>query len=159
LITTSTKNKKIQGEFMNKLLIWLPAVMILGGVMYKPVKEATKSKLVDKNISFAVYKGSSYTSGVYNHTSVQVHMIIEKVNTKGQHTIVWDKTLNSKALSQYPSAGNALKQNVTISNVNQKKEYLVVYYTLIYNSKGSELQMQEGTTVKDSNSGKVDISI
>ena len=144
---------------MNKYLVWLPALMVLGAVMYKQVKQATESKFVNKNISFAVYKGSSYTSGIYNNTSAQVHIIVEKVTTKGQHTIVWDKTLDSKYLSQYPSAENALKQNVTIPGVNQKKEYLVVYYTLTYNSKGSELQMQDGTIVKDSNSDKVDISI
>jgi len=43
--------------------------------------------------------------------------------------------------------------------VNPKKEHVVVHYTLTYNSKGSELQMEEGTIVNDSNSGKVDISI
>jgi hypothetical protein len=133
--------------------------MILGAVMYKQVKQRTESRLVNKNISFAVYKGSSYASGIYNNTSAQVHIIVEKVNTKGQRTTVWDKTLDSKNLSQYPSAENALKQNVTIPGVNQKKEYLVVHYTLTYNSKGSELQMQDNTVVKDSNSDKVDISI
>ena len=144
---------------MNKLLTWIPAVMVLGAVIYKPVKEATESRLVDKNISFAVYKGSSYASGIYNNTSAQVHMIVEKVNTKGERTIVWDKTLDSRCLSQYPSAENALKENITIHNVNQKKERLVVYYTLTYNSKGSELQMQDGAIVSDYTSGKVDITI
>jgi hypothetical protein len=144
---------------MNKFLIWLPAVMILGAVTYKPIKQATQPQLVNKNVSVAVYKGSSYTSGVYNNTSAQVHIIVEKVDTKGQHTIVWDKKLDSRYLSQYPSAENALKQNITIPGINEKKEYLVVHYTLTYNSKGSELQMQDGTIVKDNNSGKVDISI
>jgi len=144
---------------MNKYLAWLPAVMVLGAVMYRPVKEATETKTVNKNISFAVYKSNPYTSGVYNNTSAEVHIIVEKVNTGGQHTIVWDKKLDSKCLSQYPSVENALKQNITIHNVNQKKEYLIVYYTLTYNSKGSELQMQEGTIVKDNNTEKVDIKI
>jgi len=53
----------------------------------------------------------------------------------------------------------AVKQTVTIPNVNQKKEYLVVHYTLTYNSKGSELQMWESTVVKENNSEKVDIKI
>ena len=144
---------------MNKFLIWLPTVMVLGTVMYKPVKEATEVKTVNKNISFVVYKSNPYTSGVYNNTSAEVHIIVEKVNTKGQRTIVWDKTLDSKCLSEYPSVGNAVKQTVTIPNVNQKKEYLEVHYTLTYNSKGSELQMWESTVVKENNSEKVDIKI
>jgi hypothetical protein len=144
---------------MNKYLAWLPAPTILGAVMYKSVKENTATKTVSKNISFNVYKSNPYTSGVYNNTSVQVHIIVEKINTGGQHTIVWDKKLDSKCLSQYPSVENALKQNITIRNVNQKKEYVAVYYTLTYNSKGSELQMQDGIIMKDNNYGKIDISI
>jgi hypothetical protein len=144
---------------MNKFLAWLPALMVLGTVMYKPVKEATESKLISKNISVVVYKNSDYTSGAYSNTSAQVHIIIEKVNNRGGHTIVWDKTMDAKNLSQYPSIENALHQNITIPNLNQKKEHLVVDYTLIYNSKGTELQMHEATPVKDNNSGRIDISI
>lgn len=144
---------------MNKSLAWLPVLMVFGAITYRPVKETMEAKPVNKNISFAVYKSNPYTSGVYDNTSAQVHIIVEKVNTKGQHTIVWDKKLDSKYLSQYPSVENALKQNITIHNVNQKKEYLIVHYTLTYNSKGSELQMHEGTMVKDNNLAKVDISI
>jgi len=144
---------------MNKILAWLPAILLLGAVVYKPVKEATQPKLVNKNISFAVYKNSSYASGAYNNTFAQVHITVEKVNNRGQHTVVWDKMLDAKCLSQYPSVENALQQKITVHNVNEKKEKLVVYYTLTYNSKGSELQMQEGMVVKDNNSSKVDISI
>ncbi|HXL58969.1 MAG TPA: hypothetical protein VN958_22055 [Chitinophagaceae bacterium] len=144
---------------MNKFLAWLPAVMVLGTVIYRPVKEATETKLVSKNLSFAVYKSSSYTSGAYDNTSAQVHIIVEKVNIRGTRTIVWDKTLDAKSLSQYPSIENALQQKITIANVNEKKEHLVVYYTLTYNSKGSELLMQEGIVVKDEKTSRVDISI
>jgi hypothetical protein len=144
---------------MNKYLVWLPAFMVLGAVIYKPAKEAPEAKPVSKNISFSVYKSSSYTSVVYNNTSARVYIIVEKVNTNGQHTIVWDKKLDPKYLSQYPSIENALKQNITIHNLNREKEYLVVHYILTYNSKGSELQMQDSTIMKDDNTGKIDISI
>lgn len=144
---------------MNKYLAWLPALMVLGTLMYKPVKEATKAKLVSQNISLAVYKSSDYTSKVYDNTSAQVHIIVEKVNSKGKRTIVWDKIMDAKSLSEYPSVENAVKQNITVHNVNQKKEYLVVDYTLIYNSKGTELQMHDAEVVKDTNSNKIDISI
>jgi hypothetical protein len=96
---------------------------------------------------------------VYDNTSAEVHIIVEKVNTSGKHTIVWDKKLDSKSVSEYPSVENALKQNITVHNVNQKKEYLEVYYTLTHNSKGSELQMWESTIVRDNNSEKLDIKI
>src|SRR6266496_39365 len=110
------KNKKILGGFMNKYLVWFPALMVLGAVIYKPAKETTETKPVSKNISFSVYKSSSYTSGVYNNTSASVDLIVEKVSTKGQHTIVRDKKLDRKYLSQYPSVENALKQGKRVSN-------------------------------------------
>jgi hypothetical protein len=144
---------------MNKILAWLPALFVLGAVAYKPVKEATQPTLVNKNISFTVYKNSSYSSVVYNNTSAQVHIVVEKINDKGQRTKVWDRMLDAKCLSQYPSAENALQQKITIPNVNEKKERIIVYYTLTYNSKGSELQMQEGMVVRDNNTSKINISI
>jgi hypothetical protein len=126
---------------------------------YKAVKQATETKLENKNISFSVYKNSSYTSPVYNSTSAQLHIIVEKVNTKGQHTIIWDKIMNAKELSEYPSIENAVKQNITVHNINQKMEYIVVDYTITYNSEGSELQMHDATVVSDNNSSRVAISI
>jgi hypothetical protein len=46
---------------MHKYLVWLPAFIILGAVIYKPLKQV-KSKSISSNILFSVYKSSSYTS-------------------------------------------------------------------------------------------------
>src|SRR5689334_22383219 len=108
---------------MNKFLIWFPAALVFGAVIYKPVRQAAQPHLVEKNVSFALYKGSSYTSGVYNNTSVQVHMTVEKVSNRGERTIVWDRTFDSKSLSQLPSLDRAMKQNIKVAGINQKKEY------------------------------------
>jgi len=144
---------------MNKYLTCLPVVMLLGGIMWASAKKATQSNLTNKDISFTVYKSCSYKSDAYRNSSAQVHIVIEKIDTYGQQTTVWEKTMDAKSLSKYPTAENALKQNVTVCNVNEKKEYLVVNYTLIYNSKGSELQMHDATVVKNTNSGKINITI
>jgi len=100
-----------------------------------------------------------YHSNSIKQVSGRIDLIVEKVSTKGQHTIVWDKKLDRKYLSQYPSVENALKQIITIHNLNREKEYLIVHYILTYNSKGSELQMQNCTIMKYNNPGKIDISI
>jgi hypothetical protein len=144
---------------MNKQLAWLPAFIILATVIYKPVKEGIETKPVTKNISLSVYKSSSYTSVIYSKTSAQVNITVEKVNTWGQHTIVWDKKLEQKYLSQYPSVENALIQNITINNLDRKREHLVVHYIVTYNSKGSTLQMHSSAVLTDNAWGKVDISI
>jgi len=142
---------------MNKILAWLPLLII--AIAYKPIQQATKPRLVNDIISFAVYKGSSYNSPVYSETSAQLEIIIEKVNAKGQHTIVWDKKYDSLSVSLYPSQENAFMQKVTVNNITRKKEFLVVHYILHYNSKGSEMNLHEATVVKDDNTANVAISI
>ena len=143
---------------MKKHLLWLPVVaVVIGAAICKPVKEAREEKPVDKSISFAVYKGNNYASDVYNYTSAQVHITLEKVSG-AKRTTVWEKTFDAKLLKQYPSMENALSQKVTVSNVNDKKEHLEVKYVLIYNSKGSELQMQNDAVVSGG-AEKLNISI
>jgi hypothetical protein len=104
-----------------------------------------------------VYKGNSYTSEVYNNTSVKLHITIEKVRGENRR-VVWDKTFDAKLLKEYPALENALSQKVIVPDVHDKKEHLEITYTLLYNSKGSELQMQSGTVVYGA-SDKIDISI
>lgn len=146
---------------MKKHLLWITFAASLGfAATQQQVKEVfAPAKPVDKNISFAVFKGSNYTSAIYNSTYARVHITVEKVNGKCR-TKVWEKTLDAKQLSQYPSAQNALTQKVTVTNVFDKKEHLEVTYTLTYDSKGSELQMQGDTIVPNGASiGYLNISI
>ena len=144
---------------MKKYLTRLPAVLLFGGTMWVNAKTTTQSNIENKDISFVVYKSNSYKSDVYKNSSAQVHIVIEKINTYGQQTLVWEKTMDAKPLSKYPPVQNAFKQNVTVHNVNDQKEYLVVGYTISYNSKGSELQMHNATVVKNNNSGNITITI
>ena len=143
---------------MNKYFAWLPVLMIAGVSVYKPVKEAREEKPVNKSISFAVYKSNSYSSEVYDNTSAQVHIIVEKAGKKGS-TIVCDTTLDSKMLKDYPSIERAQYQKIIIPAVNTSKEHLEVKYILTYNSKGNELQMQDGTVVSNNGATKLDIGI
>ena|SRR2546423_155807 len=144
---------------MKKYLFWLPVVLfVLSAAIYSPIKRsAAQEKTENKSISFAVYKSDNYTSEVYNKTSVKLHIIIEKVRGENR-TVVWNKTFDAKLLREYPALENPLSQKVTVPNVLDKKEHLEVTYTLLYNSNGSELQMQSGTVVYGA-SDKVDISI
>jgi hypothetical protein len=144
---------------MKNYLLWLPVTLIgLSAAIYSPVKRSAAQETTEnKSISFAVYKSNSYTSEVYNKTSVKLHITIEKV--KGiNRSIVWDKTFDAKLLREYPAFENALCQKVVVPDMPDKKEHLEVTYTLVYNSNGSELQMQSGTIVYGA-SDKVEISI
>ena len=138
---------------MKKYILWLAALIVIGAAMSQPVKEAMTQKPVDKNISFAVYKGTAYASRVYNNTSAQIDVIIEKV--KGiNHTQVWSKTFDAKMVQQYPSLEQAMLKTVTVPKVSQN-EHLKITYTITYNSGGSELQMHSSALVdRNEMSGK-----
>ena len=144
---------------MKKIKFLLPAVAVAAYVMSGSTKQTvTPAKPVEKNISFALYKGNDYNADVYNNTSATVHIVIEKISSKGR-TTVWEKTFDAQTLKQYPSLQQAIAQTVKVPNVFDSKEHLEVSYTLTYNSKGSELQMQNGIMVNGNGTDKVYISI
>ncbi|CAN5577519.1 hypothetical protein BH10BAC2_BH10BAC2_10420 [soil metagenome] len=137
----------------------IAAGVALGLVAYKPIKQVFTEKPVEKSIAFSVYRANNYTSDAYNQTSAQVHIIVEKVS-KHNRTIVWEKTLDAQLLKQYPTADKALSQKITIPGILDKKEHLEVKYVLIYDSKGSQLEMQDGTVFSTgAKAGKFHISI
>jgi hypothetical protein len=148
----------IKTTIMKKYLLWLPVAVVIGAAIYQPVTEAMTVKPVDKSISFAVYKDTGYSSDIYNNTSAQLHITIEKV--KGNiRTQMWSKTFDAKLLKQYPTLQEAMSQTVVVPKV-LAKERLEIAYTIIYNSGGSELQMQNASVVAvNAMTGKFDIRI
>jgi hypothetical protein len=119
----------------------------------------TTEKTVSKNISFAVYTAANYNSNIYNDASAKLQVTVVKV--RGTHrSTVWQKSYDAKLLKQYPSLEHAIAQNVVINNVVDSKEHLEVVYTLTYDTKGNELQLQDGTVIsKGEKDGKLFINI
>src|SRR6476660_10654865 len=102
---------------MKKYLLWLPALIVIGAAMSQPIKEAMTQRPIDKNISFAFYKGAAYASAAYTNTSAQLHVTIKKVNGIN-HTQVWSKTFDARQVNQYPSLEQAMLQTVKVSKVS-----------------------------------------
>src|SRR4051794_21087495 len=136
------------------LFISLGVIVTIAAIIFFVGKNSSTisgtENTINEKILLAVYRGSDYTSIAYTNSSAQVHVAIEKVNPTGVNTIVWEKTFDSKYLNQYPSVEDVIKQNVEINNILTKNEYLIVKYNVIYNSQGSELQMQNDVIVDDS---------
>jgi hypothetical protein len=147
---------------MKKNLIiagFIAATVILGLVAHKPLKQVFTEKPVEKSIAFSVYRANNYTSSVYDQTSARVHVIVEKVS-KHSRIIVWEKTMDAKQLRQYPTADRPIVEKIIVPGIFDKKEHLEVKYILVYDSKGSQLEMQNGTVVSTgAKSGKLDITI
>src|SRR6266498_46133 len=147
---------------MKKCLIgWVVvfALPVIGIAAYKynTIKESFESKKVDKTISFTVFKENNYRAKVYDNTYAEIHIGLEKVRGKNR-TPLWDTTFDAKLLKQYPSIENAISRKITVEKVVDKKEHLEIKYLIIYNSKGSILQMQNGSFITDS-CGRLSIGV
>jgi len=147
---------------MKKQLIWLPVVLaaVMLTAWSKPLREMiAPEKTVSKNISFAVYTKDNYNTSIYASASAKLKITIVKVSGD-KRNIVWQKQYDARLLNQYPSLEKAVAQNVTVKNVVDSKDKLEVIYTLTYNDKGSELQLQDGVVVnKGEKEGKLFVNI
>ena len=137
---------------MRNYLILMPAsLIVLAAALIQPTTEAMQTKkAVSKTISFDMYKGKTYESGVYDYTSAQVEIVVEKVSKRGR-VIVWQKTFDARLLKQYPSLGQAQREQVTIPGILERREHLEVNYVLTYDTKGSEFQLQSGVFTANTN--------
>ena len=134
-----------------KYASWMAALLLgLGIVGYKPVKNAFTEIPVNKNLTLVIYKDNNYISEVYDHSSAQVHVIVERIKG-GDRRVELDTTFMAKLLKEYPSAENAYIQDVSIPNVFANKEEIEVKYVLTYYSDSSQLQMQDGLVLKNEN--------
>lgn len=103
-------------------------------------------KPADKQISFSIARDSNYDGEAYDMELATVHVIIFKVKEKKQ-IVLWDKVFDTLQLKKYPTAANAMYQAVTIKNVSDQKEQLFVTYIVTYKTKGSIMQLENGTSV------------
>lgn len=138
----------------------LIAVSALGVIFNQRLEEMiVPEKPVNKDIAFTIYKGANYTAPVYDQALASVCITVEKVRGN-KRTKVWAKTINALQINQYPDNRNALSQQITIPNIFDRKEHLEITYILTYDSKGNELQIQNGETIsKGSKTGVVKIPV
>jgi hypothetical protein len=144
-----------------KLFITLCLIIALITMIFIQMKPSTVSSTenpTNESISLAVYKSSNYTSDAYKNALAQLHVVLESTNTTKKNEVVWEKTFDSKYLSQYPTVEDVIKQNIEIKNVLSKNEQLIVKYDIIYSAQGSVLQIQNEATIDDT-STNVTISI
>lgn len=139
----------VQMIFMKKQIIRVVviAVAVILVAWHTPLRILlTPEKTTNKNISFAIFKADTYASSIYNDASAKLQVTVVKVRGT-ERSVVWQKNYDAKLLNQYPTAANAISQNITIPNVADNKEHLEVLYTLTYDSKGSVMQLQDGAVI------------
>jgi len=119
----------------------------------------TAEKPVTKQISYSIARDSNYNQKAYDMAVAAVHVVIFKVRDHKQ-VVLWSKTYNNTPLKNYPVTASALQQTVTVNNILERKEKLYVTYTVTYNTKGSIVQIENGTCLaKGDNKGQLFISL
>ena len=144
---------------MKKIIIITTIILAAAIAAFTPVKYFETEQPVSKEINLAISSNNNYSSAAYSDAKASVHVVVTKLEGSKQ-TVVSDKVYNDMQLSQVPTNGNAINSKIVISNVFNKKEKLVVTYTITYDSRGSIVQLCNGTITSDkSNSEKIEIHI
>jgi hypothetical protein len=119
----------------------------------------TAEKPVTKQISYSIARDISYNQQAYDKAVATVHVVIFKVRDHKQ-IVLWNKNYDATPLKNYPVTASALQQTVTVNNILEGKEKLYVTYTITYNTKGSTIQIENGTCLaKGDNKGRLLISL
>jgi hypothetical protein len=150
---TKTNMKKI-------LLEILLGVGLSSAIFHNQVSNLfTTEKPVNKEINFSITRDSSYDGNVYDMTRATVRIIVFKVKNHKQ-VVLWNKTYDTMQVKQYPTSGNALCQTVKVKNILDRKEQLYITYIITYNTKGSVIKVENGTSVlKGEKEGRLAINI
>jgi hypothetical protein len=74
-------------------------------------------------------------------------------------TTVYDKTLTSMQLQQFPDVQNALNSTFTVPNLLNNNEKLLITYDVTYNTRGSELTLSNYMYTNAAKEDQVKINI
>lgn len=95
-------------------------------------------KTVAKNINLQIVEASSYKYKIYRNSSAMLNITVISVHENKSDTLVTKDYPNFK-LRNLPLYSKGFNQNIYIPYVLDKKEQIIVLYTIRYTSKGSVL--------------------
>ena len=125
---------------MKKVLIIIPVLITLLFVYHSLAKQFQAESPVNKSINLSIYRDNNYSSAAYDSTIASVHITLYKV-VGNKYTTVYEKSLSSMQLKQFPDMQNAINSSLTIPNLLNSKEKLLINYAVTYNTQGSELTL------------------
>lgn len=125
---------------MKKIIIIIPILITLLLCLPQFTKVRTTEQPVNKSINLSVFSNNNYSSAAYDSTVASVHITVYRV-INNTYTTIYQKTLNSMQLKQFPNMQNAMNSSVTIPNLLNSKEKLLINYAVTYNTQGSELTL------------------
>jgi hypothetical protein len=125
---------------MKKLIIILPVLIAVIICLSFAAKQHPTEQPVSKSINLSIYSNNNYSSAAYDSTIASVHITVYKI-AGNKYISVYEKTLNGMQLKQYPDMQNATNSSLTIPNLLNSKEKLLINYAVTYNTQGSQLTL------------------
>src|SRR3954451_14853379 len=143
---------------MKKFIAILPILITFILAVQQVIKHRPTEKQVSKSINLSIYRENNYSSAAYDSTIASVHITLYKV-VGNEYTTVYEKTLNSMQLKQFPNMQNAMNSSLTIPNLLNSKEKLLINYAVTYNTQGSEITLNNYLVTNAGNKDNLKINI
>ncbi len=130
------------------LLISFTVVLLAFGLIFNQeiVQFFSPEKPVQKEISFMIGAYNNYSSKAYESSYATVQVTVTKISNR-KETVIWSKAFVNLPLNKYSALKTAVANKLIIPDVLDKKEKLMITYTITYNTKGSILQMAYETEI------------
>jgi hypothetical protein len=143
---------------MKKFITILPILITFLLALQQIVKVHPTEKPVNKSINLSIYRENNYSSAAYDSTIASVHITLYKV-VGNEYTIVYEKSLSSMQLNQFPDMKNAINSSLIIPNLLNSKEQLLIDYAVTYNTQGSQLTLNNYLATNATNKDNLKINI
>src|SRR3954447_14900930 len=143
---------------MKKFISLLPILITFVLAVQQVLKPHPTDKPVNKSINLSIYRENNYSSAAYDSTMASVHITLYKV-VGNKYTTVYEKTLSSMQLKQFPDMQNAMNSSLTIPNLLNNKEKLLINYAVTYNTQGSEITLNNYLVTNAANKDNLKINI
>ncbi len=97
-------------------------------------------KTVAKNINLQISKTNNYRYKVYHNSYAMVNVTVISLHKNNIDTLI-TKDFTDFKLRNLSSYSKTFNQNIHVPDVSDKKQQIVVVYTIKYTSKGSTLMI------------------
>jgi hypothetical protein len=103
-------------------------------------KLVIRERKVSKNIDMTISTKNNYSSNTYKYCEAKIDYTVIKVRGSMIDTLIQRQFLPFK-LKELPSFAKSFDEKITIKDVAERKERIIINYTVTYYSKGSILRI------------------
>lgn len=103
-------------------------------------KLVINERKMNKNIHMAISARNNYSSHTYKYCEARINYTVIKVRGAKRDTLIQKQFLPFK-LKELPSLAKEFDEKIAINDVADRREQVLIKYTVTYSSKGSILRV------------------